>query len=298
MSPAPSARSACRLCCSWTRRTSIRLPRLLPSPTRHRINLFSYSTSSANSASSPSSVGWQEPVANRNGKAKTKQEKNAYASTLLLPHTQFPLRANAAQREPLYRARTTTELYRWQWETRRPCRQTERRNATDRARSDTAVEENRSHPLFVLHDGPPYANGPLHMGHAMNKVLKDIINRYRVLRGDRVHYAPGWDCHGLPIELKALAEIQQEGEGKKKGSQKSDEGTAATAANTSFSPLQVRQIARTKALQAIELQASQFSHLGIMADWNDRKATYRTLDLDYELTQMGLFAEMAKRGTS
>ena len=93
-----------------------------------------------------------------------------YSDTLLLPQTAFPLRANAAKREPRIRARAANDqLYAWQ-----------------AARATDA-------PLWVTHDGPPYANGSLHIGHAMNKVLKDIVTRYRVARGYRVHFRPGWD---------------------------------------------------------------------------------------------------------
>ena len=67
--------------------------------------------------------------------------------------------------------------------------------------------QNKDRPLWTLHDGPPYANGPAHMGHAVNKILKDITNRWKVLNGYRCHYVPGWDCHGLPIELKALQKV-------------------------------------------------------------------------------------------
>lgn len=70
--------------------------------------------------------------------------------------------------------------------------------------------ENLTGPDFILHDGPPYANGVLHIGHAVNKILKDITNRSRIIKGQRVHYIPGWDCHGLPIELKALANSNEE----------------------------------------------------------------------------------------
>lgn len=106
-----------------------------------------------------------------------------YAETLLLPKTKFPLRADAVNREHLFRDRCTKDLYTWQL-------------------------KNNSKPLFILHDGPPYANGNLHIGHALNKVLKDIINRYKVLKGHKVAFIPGWDCHGLPIELKALSELK------------------------------------------------------------------------------------------
>ena len=104
--------------------------------------------------------------------------------TLQLPTTTFPMRANAAQREKEYMQRTTTQLYRWMREKR---------------------DRDGAEP-FELHDGPPYANGNLHTGHLLNKVLKDITNRFQLLQGKHVRFIPGWDCHGLPIELKALEE--------------------------------------------------------------------------------------------
>ncbi|CAB4373577.1 unnamed protein product [Rhizophagus irregularis] len=106
-----------------------------------------------------------------------------YSDTLLLPKTNFPLRADAANREILFQDRWSKDLYKWQI-------------------------ENNPKEMFILHDGPPYANGSLHIGHALNKVLKDIINRYKILHGYKVNYIPGWDCHGLPIELKALKELR------------------------------------------------------------------------------------------
>ena len=136
-----------------------------------------------------------------------------------------------------------------------------------------AARENLGRPGerdFVLHDGPPYANGHLHMGHALNKIVKDMILRYQVLRGRRVHYMPGWDCHGLPIELKALGEL---GPGQ--------------------SPSDVRSAARRVALREMEQQRHEFQQLGIMADWQN---TYQTLDFSYELEQLRLFAQCVERG--
>ena len=118
------------------------------------------------------------------------QSKHAWKATLKLPLTDLPMRAKAATRDALYTARCTTELY-------------------QRQRGDPQ----RDGRPFVMHDGPPYANGPVHMGHLLNKVLKDVINRYKLLRGQRVDYVPGWDCHGLPIELKALEKRIAEGGG-------------------------------------------------------------------------------------
>ncbi|KDN40163.1 isoleucyl-tRNA synthetase [Tilletiaria anomala UBC 951] len=193
------------------------------------------------------------------GKAKTGSDgsnKNAFSSTLLLPNTDFPIRADAPKREHLFRGRTTTDLYRWQWSRFK--------------QPDTEPER-----PFMLHDGPPYANGHLHMGHALNKILKDFINRYQVLRGRGVHYAPGWDCHGLPIELKALSELESD---------------------INLEALEIRQLARRKALEAIEVQKGEFKEFGIMADWDDPRRTYRTLDVDYEIRQLKIFGEMAKKG--
>ena len=108
------------------------------------------------------------------------EERPSYKHTLNLLQTGFGMRANAVQREP--------ELQGF-WK--------------DHG-IDGELGLNNSGPTFTLHDGPPYANGALHMGHALNKVLKDVINKYQVLNGRRVRYVPGWDCHGLPIELKVL----------------------------------------------------------------------------------------------
>ena len=180
--------------------------------------------------------------------AYAKKSPNPYHDTLRLPQTPFSLRAFAKDREPLFRPATTSNLYRWQ-----------RENLGRPGERD-----------FVLHDGPPYANGHLHMGHALNKIVKDIILRYQILRGRRVHYMPGWDCHGLPIELKALGEL---GPGQ--------------------SPSDVRSAARRVALREMEQQRHEFQQLSIMADWQN---TYQTLDFSYELEQLRLFAQCVERG--
>jgi isoleucyl-tRNA synthetase len=115
------------------------------------------------------------------------------------------------------------------------------------------------------------------MGHALNKILKDIINRYHVLLGRRVHYIPGWDCHGLPIENKALKAIQVND-------------------HRSISPEQIRSLANATAIQAIKSQKDEFRELGIMADWDGTDSTYRTLDHDYEMRQLRIFQKMVERG--
>jgi isoleucyl-tRNA synthetase len=104
---------------------------------------------------------------------------DALAATLLLPATKFPMRANGAEREPLILRNCSAKLY--------------------------ETQQQRPGERFILHDGPPFANGPPHVGHALNKTIKDIICRYKMMRGYAVNYIPGWDCHGLPIELKAIS---------------------------------------------------------------------------------------------
>jgi len=183
-----------------------------------------------------------------------------FASTLFLPKTAFDIRANAAAREPLFRDRTTTALYHWQ-------------------------SQHNTGPLFVLHDGPPYANGSIHTGHAMNKVLKDIINRYNVLAGNKVHYMPGWDCHGLPIELKATQSLAKN----------VSQGDGTSIGDLDAAAIELRKTAATFALQTIEKQKTEFQHFGIMADWSQRH-TYRTLDRGYEANQLQVFGQMARSG--
>ncbi|CAE6337625.1 unnamed protein product [Rhizoctonia solani] len=180
--------------------------------------------------------------------------KNSFANTLLLPKTSFPLWAEPSQREVPYRKKTTADLYEWQWKNR------------DQAQT------------FVLHDGPPYANGSLHCGHALNKILKDIINRFHVMQGHRVHYMPGWDCHGLPIENKALQELKVE------------PGDART-----IPAAKIRSAAREVALREMEKQKNEFQEFGIMADWSS-DGCYRTLDHAYEIRQLKVLQRMVEQG--
>lgn len=127
---------------------------------------------------------------------------------------------------------------------------------------------------FVLHDGPPYANGDLHCGHALNKILKDFINRQQVLNGRQVHYVPGWDCHGLPIELKVLTTM------------KSKERAALT-------PIQLRQKAATFAQETVQRQSTAFQRLGV---WGDFENPYLTLQPSFEAAQIRVFGNMFERG--
>lgn len=132
------------------------------------------------------------------------------------------------------------------------------------------VEEN----LFVLQDGPPYANGDLHLGHALNKILKDIINRYQLSQGKYVFYKPGWDCHGLPIELKALKQFNED-------------------QLENVSPAKVRSLATTHAKKAIKSQKKQFQRFAIMTDWEH---PYVTMEPEYEINQLRVFLRMVSKG--
>jgi isoleucyl-tRNA synthetase len=173
------------------------------------------------------------------------------SASLRLPKTSFPMRANAAQREVGAVDRLTTQLYRRQ------------------VAVDDGEPGGSPRPPFVLHDGPPYANGPLHMGHALNKVLKDIVNRHRLQRGARVVFVPGWDCHGLPIELKALEAL-------------------GDAGRRSTTPTHLRASAKAWALNAVAGQKKDFVRWGIMADWSeDGSGVYTTMAPAYEAAQLG-----------
>lgn len=134
-------------------------------------------------------------------------------------------------------------------------------------------ERNKGKTPFVLHDGPPYANGDIHMGHALNKILKDIINRYKNLQGYYVPYVPGWDTHGLPIEQQAI---------KKLGINRHEAG-----------PVKFRQACREFAQKQIENQKGQFKRLGVLGDWEH---PYLTLQNEFIAKQIEIFGEMAKKG--
>jgi isoleucyl-tRNA synthetase len=182
-----------------------------------------------------------------------KPPKNIYADTIVLPQTDFNQRANALQREPeLQNYWSSTKLY----------------------SKLSAAAAARSAERFVLHDGPPYANGDLHIGHALNKLLKDFINRHQILKGKQVHYVPGWDCHGLPIELKVLQTM------------KSSERQALT-------PITLREKAAAYAKEAVEKQSKSFQRYGVIGDFDN---PYLTLLPEYEAAQIRVFGEMYKQG--
>ncbi|MCG9890041.1 MAG: isoleucine--tRNA ligase [Thermosynechococcaceae cyanobacterium MS004] len=127
---------------------------------------------------------------------------------------------------------------------------------------------------FILHDGPPYANGDLHIGHALNKILKDTINKFQILQGRKVRYVPGWDCHGLPIELKVLQNLKAE-------------------QRAELTPLKLRWKARDFALKTVDSQRKGFQRYGIWGEW---ETPYLTLQPAYEAAQIGVFGQMVLKG--
>lgn len=177
-------------------------------------------------------------------------EAKSYKDTVNLPQTKFDMRANAVKREPeIQEFWAEQEIYQ-------------------------RLSENNPGELFILHDGPPYANGALHIGHALNKILKDIINRYQILQGRKVRYVPGWDCHGLPIELKVLQNMK-------------------AGEREQLTPLTLRYKARDFALQTVEQQKESFKRYGVWGDWEH---PYLTLKPEYEAAQIGVFGKMVLEG--
>ena len=191
-------------------------------------------------------------------------------ASLNLPRTPFPMRANAVRREPVMATRLTTDLYRRH---RARCEAAAQGSSGTSGAGAGAGGVTAREP-FVLHDGPPYANGSLHMGHFLNKVLKDMANRVAMLGGRSVTFIPGWDCHGLPIELKALVQAG---------------GAAATGGDhSSMDPVEVRRLARECAEGAIADQRTDLLRWGVLADWSGKPGSiYRTMDREYEAAQLG-----------
>ena len=129
-------------------------------------------------------------------------------------------------------------------------------------------------PLFVLHDGPPFANGDVHIGTALNKILKDVVVKYKTMSGFRVPYVPGWDCHGLPIEFKVTQEMRKAG-------------------NVDSSAATIRTACEAYAHKFIDIQRTQFKRLGVLGDWNNPDLT---LNKEYEADELRLFADMVEKG--
>ncbi|MBU6132673.1 isoleucine--tRNA ligase [Staphylococcus xylosus] len=172
-----------------------------------------------------------------------------YKDTLLMPKTDFPMRGGLPNKEPKIQE---------EWD--------------EKNIYQKVLDKNEGNPSYILHDGPPYANGNLHMGHALNKILKDIITRYKSMRGYYAPYVPGWDTHGLPIE-QALT---------KKGVKRKE-----------LSIAEFRKNCEAFALEQIENQKKDFKRLGIKGDFNN---PYITLKPEYEAAQIRLFGEMADKG--
>lgn len=172
-----------------------------------------------------------------------------YKKTLLMPKTDFKMRGSLPNKEPHMQE---------QWDQDHIYEQ--------------SLKTNEGKPTFILHDGPPYANGNIHIGHAENKVLKDIINRFKSMSGYQVPYVPGWDTHGLPIEQQ----LAKQGIDRKK-----------------MSVADLREKCKEYALGQVEHQKKQFKRLGVRGDWDH---PYLTLHKEYEAEQIEVFGEMAKKG--
>jgi isoleucyl-tRNA synthetase len=208
------------------------------------------------------------------------QTKSNWSDTLALPKSQFPARPTAEQLET-YRQRCADDLYEQSRDRRLECV----------SRDD---DLGANHQAFVLHDGPPYANGAVHVGHALNKILKDLMLRWELSQGKRIHYRPGWDCHGLPIELKALQQPKSPMEQSKKiMHQPCQEAKAASEAAAQMNASEIRTAARKLAAETIEMQKKSFREWGVMGEWD---TPYKTMDKEFEMKQLEVFREMVKKG--
>lgn len=195
-------------------------------------------------------VGQGPPyMRNKMSKDEGTEQKVDYRQTLNLPQTDFPMRGNLPEREPQRLAK---------WEESRL--------------SQRILEAHKDDPKWVLHDGPPYANGDIHLGHALNKTLKDIVVRYKTMKGHFSKYVPGFDCHGLPIEQKALDAL--------KGA-------------TDRDPVEIRRLCHEFATKYIGAQTAQFKRLGVGGVW---EAPYLTLDPKREADSLRLLRELVARG--
>jgi isoleucyl-tRNA synthetase len=175
-----------------------------------------------------------------------------YKNTLNLPRTDFPMKADLVAREP-------NRLKKW-----------EAAGLYEKIQADRAQAKEK----FVLHDGPPFANGDVHIGTALNKILKDIIVKYKTLRGFSAPYIPGWDCHGLPIEFMVSQDMRK-------------------ASDTSADPVTIRKACEASARKYIDIQRVQFKRLGVFGDWEN---PYLTLNKEYEADELRLFADIVEKG--
>ncbi|AFI84160.1 isoleucine--tRNA ligase [Methylophaga nitratireducenticrescens] len=173
-----------------------------------------------------------------------------YKQTLNLPATDFPMKAGLPNREPVM-------LKRWQ----------------EQDLYQQLRQKNQNKPKFILHDGPPYANGEIHIGHAVNKILKDIILKSKTLSGFDTPYVPGWDCHGLPIELNVEKKVGKPG--------------------VKVSPAEFRQACREYAAKQVDGQREDFKRLGVLADWDN---PYLTMDFQFEADIIRTLGEIIENG--
>ncbi len=173
-----------------------------------------------------------------------------YKETLNLPKTDFPMRANLPEREPGW-------VQRWEQE-----------RLYERLQQETA-----GRPLYVLHDGPPYANGHVHLGTALNKIIKDMVLKAKLLSGYRVPFVPGWDCHGMPIEHQVMKELGSKARG--------------------MSQLEIRRRCRAYAEKFVSIQRSEFKRLGVLGDW---ERPYLTMSPEYEGHIVRVFRELVQGG--
>jgi isoleucyl-tRNA synthetase len=181
------------------------------------------------------------------------ESKKDYKATLNLPQTEFPMKGNLQTLEPKLLE---------QWDQQKQFQR--------------ILEKNKGRPLYVLHDGPPYANGNLHVGHALNKVLKDIVVKYKNLSGHLADFVPGWDCHGLPIEQAVEKRLRE---------QKIDKRT--------LNRDEFLAKCREYALEFVDVQRSQFKRMGVLGRWEE---PYRTLDFSYEAQQIRELGTLAGKG--
>ena len=176
---------------------------------------------------------------------------NQYKKTMNLPKTKFSMRAGLAQHEP-------ERLEDWD----------------ENDVYGQLLKKNEGHEKFVLHDGPPYANGPIHLGHAQNKISKDIINRYWSMRGYQTPYVPGWDCHGQPIEHKV-------------------EQMLGTEKFNQLPTVKIRELCRKMAVEQVDTQRQGFKRLGVLGEWANPYLTYTH---DYDATDVEIFKAIFDKG--
>ena len=191
-----------------------------------------------------------DEIIDRNGSKKMSDDKKTYKNTLNLPKTDFDMRAGLVNKEPVFQAKWADEgLY------------------------EKIRDERKGAPRFILHDGPPYANGNIHMGTALNKVLNDMVVRVKTMCGMDSPYIPGWDCHGLPIEAKVMEKLGDKAKG--------------------MDPTVIRRICAEYAAKFVDLQRTQFKRLGVMGEFEE---PYLTMNPGYEAAALEVFARLVEEG--